>query len=89
MQAIIVKCTRLDKNHVFDLTHDWEIKSAAELYNFRRMRIPREQYTHCYVTIVTGRIEHAFTCNPENIGERVFNWAKDFVFSCFVEKLFE
>ena len=90
MNKIIVKVTRLAASHDVDLVRDWVINNSEELYNFKRMRLPREGYTHCYVTVNIGdHRECCFVCQPNRLGVAVFNRVKDFVFSWFVHELFE
>jgi hypothetical protein len=89
MNKIIIKAQRLDEELEHDQPYTWELKSVEELYNFRRMQIPFEHYTHVYVTInIENKFRAAMISNPMRIGETVFNRIKNWTFGIFVPELF-
>ena len=86
---LIIKAQRLDDEFEHDSLYTWELNSMEELYNFRRMRIPPEHYTHVYVTIyIENRLHMAFVSNPMTLGQNVFNRFRDYVCSMFGCEMF-
>ena len=89
MTKLIIKAQRLDEEFNHDMTYEWTLETPEELYNFRRMQIPREHYTHVYVTIsLENHYRCAFIANSHTLGQAVFNRIKDFVFRVYCDEIF-
>lgn len=89
MNKIIIKAQRLDEEFEHDQPYTWQLETVEELYNFRRMQIPPEHYTHVYVTInIENKFNAVIIAHPMRIGETVFNRIKNWTFGIFAPELF-
>lgn len=90
MNKIIVKAQRLASDFEHDSYHEWEIKSVEELYNFRKIKLPFEHYSHLYVVIEMpyNYMQRTLVTNPMNLGEAVFKYVMNVVQSIFVKEIF-